>query len=58
MKKTVYVGVNIDWSKSFVDENGGFYAGTSQAAKELTARLMPYMDIVVNTTDFHSIKSH
>lgn len=55
--KKIYVGVNIDWSKSFVDKNGGFYCGTTEEQKTLAARLMPSLDLVVNTTDFHSIKS-
>ncbi len=55
--KKMYIGVNIDWSKSFVDPNGGFYCGTTEEQKLLAARLMPYLDLVVNTTDFHSIKS-
>lgn len=56
-KQTVYVGVNIDWSTSFVDENGAFYCGTTQEQKDLTAKIMQHMDLVVYTTDFHSIKS-
>ena len=55
--KKIYVGVNIDWSKSFVDDNGGFYCGTTEEQKEKAARLMPNLDLVVNTTDFHSIKA-
>lgn len=55
--KTLYVGVNIDWSKSFVDQNGAFYCGTTEEQKNLAAELMPYLDLVVNTTDFHSINS-
>lgn len=55
--KTIYIGVNTDWSESFVDENGGFYCGTTQEQKELAARITPYMDININDTDFHSIKS-
>lgn len=55
--KKLYVGVNIDWSKSFVDSNGGFYCGTTEEQKKLAAELMPQLDLVVNTTDFHSIKS-
>jgi len=54
--KKLYVGVNIDWSKSFVDPNGGFYCGTTEEQKTLAAKLMPHLDIVVNTTDFHSVK--
>lgn len=54
--KRLYVGVNIDWSKSFVDSNGGFYCGTTDEQKSLTARLMPHLDLVVSTTDFHSIR--
>jgi hypothetical protein len=53
--RRLYVGVNIDWSKSFVDPNGGFYCGTTEEQKRLAAKLMPYMDLVINTTDFHSI---
>jgi len=56
-KQKVYIGVNIDWSKSFTDPNGGFYCGTTQEQKELTARLMPLMDLVIYTTDFHSVRS-
>lgn len=56
-KQTVYIGVNIDWSKSFVDENGAFYCGTTQEQKNLTAKIMQHMDLVVYTTDFHSINS-
>ncbi len=55
--KKFYVGVNIDWSKSFVDSNGGFYCGTTDEQKKLAAELMPHLDLVINTTDFHSIKS-
>lgn len=56
MAEKKYIGVNIDWSKSFVDLNGSFYCGTTNEQKELAARLMPYLDLVVNTTDFHSVK--
>ncbi|MCR4327492.1 MAG: hypothetical protein NUV46_02840 [Nanoarchaeota archaeon] len=52
-----YVGVNIDWSKSFVDPNGSFYCGTTGDQKSLVSKLMPHLDLVVNTTDFHSITS-
>lgn len=55
--KELYVGLNVDWSKSFTDENGGFYCGTTRKEKQLAAQLMPYMDIVINATDFHSINS-
>ncbi len=55
--RRIYVGVNIDWSKSFVDKNGSFYCGTTDEQKALAAKLMPHLDLVVNTTDFHSIKS-
>jgi hypothetical protein len=56
-KQKLYIGVNIDWSKSFVDPNGGFYCGTTDEQKALAAKLMPYLDLVINTTDFHSINS-
>jgi hypothetical protein len=56
-KQNIYIGVNIDWSKSFVDENGGFYAGTIQRQKDLASKLMPHLDLVIYATDFHSIKS-
>ncbi len=55
--KRIYIGVNIDWSKSFVDQNGGFYCGTTIEQKALAAALMPHMDLVINTTDFHSINA-
>ena len=55
--KPLYVAVNIDWSKSFVDKNGGFYCGTTDDQKEKAAVLMPFMDLAINTTDFHSIKA-
>jgi|SRR3989344_3162961 len=55
--KKLYIGVNIDWSKSFVDPNGGFYCGTTDEQKKRAADLMPYLDLVINTTDFHSVKS-
>jgi len=55
--KTIYIGVNVDWSKSFVDKNGGFYCGTTEEQKQVAAELMPHLDLTVNTTDFHSVKS-
>lgn len=54
--KKVYIGVNIDWSESFVDPNGAFYCNTTEEQKSLVAQLMPYLELVVNTTDFHSVK--
>ncbi|MBI5698414.1 MAG: hypothetical protein HZC29_08055 [Thaumarchaeota archaeon] len=56
-KKRMYIGVNIDWSKSFVDENGGFYCGATQEQKDITVKIMEHMDLVIYTTDFHSINS-
>lgn len=56
-KPSIYIGVNIDWSKSFVDKNGAFYCQTTDEQKRLAASLMPHMDLVIYATDFHSITS-
>ncbi len=45
----------IDWSKSFVDENGSFYCGTSDEQKKNAAQIIETSDIVIATMDLHPV---
>jgi len=57
MKERIYVGVLTDWSEAWVGENGSFYCGTTDKQKQVTKNAINYMDLIIYTTDFHSIKS-
>lgn len=54
-KKSVVIANLIDWSESFVDENGSFYCGTTVEQKERAAQLLSLADLVVNNTDLHPV---
>ncbi|MFH1174416.1 MAG: hypothetical protein V1725_04740 [archaeon] len=53
MKQQIIIANLIDWSKSFVDENGSFYCGTTDANKENAARIARMADVVIYSTDVH-----
>ncbi len=54
-KQNIIVGVYIDWSHSFVDENGSFYCGTTKEEKLNGVKIASICDLVINTTDLHPI---
>ena len=54
-KKTVLISNLIDWSKSFVDENGSFYCGTTVDQKQNAARIIELADLVISTLDLHPV---
>src|SRR3989344_1474325 len=55
--KTGIVANLIDWSKSFVDDNGSFYCGTTEEQKRNAAAIVEIADLVINTTDLHPVNA-
>lgn len=55
MKQKIIIANLIDWSESFVDQNGSFYCGTTDEEKENAARLVGLADLVIESTDLHPI---
>lgn len=45
----------IDWSKSFVDKNGSFYAGTTDGQKQNAASIIRWSHLVINNMDLHPV---
>lgn len=55
-KRTIIRVCNlIDWSKSFVDENGSFYAGTTDEQKQNAASIIRRSHLVINNMDLHPV---
>lgn len=57
MRKQVIIVNLIDWSKSFVDDNGSFFCGTTAAQKERAGEVAELGDLVVFSTDTHPLGS-
>jgi len=53
--KRIIIANLVDWSESFVDENGTFYCGTTLEQKKNAAKLVREADLVIETTDLHPI---
>ena len=51
MKK---INVLVDWGKSFVDENGSFYSGTTEEQKDNAVKINKNSDLTILLTDVHS----
>ncbi|MFQ6010254.1 MAG: hypothetical protein ACE5J7_03995 [Candidatus Aenigmatarchaeota archaeon] len=45
----------IDWSKSFVDENGTFYCGTTEEQKKRAVDVVNEADLVIYEADLHPV---
>jgi hypothetical protein len=56
-KKTIHIVNLIDWSKSFVDENGSFYCGTNDEQKRNAAGITERADIVIAAMDLHPVSA-
>ena len=56
-KKNIKIVNLIDWSKSFVDENGSFYCGTSDEQKRNAAKIIEQADLVIATMDLHPVSA-
>ncbi|MCP5047696.1 MAG: hypothetical protein GY940_11025 [bacterium] len=54
-KTTVRISNLIDWSRSFVDENGSFYCGTTPDQKKNAAAIVSFADLVINNMDLHPV---
>jgi hypothetical protein len=54
-KKVIVISNLIDWSKSFVDENGSFYCGTTEEQKRNAANIIRLADLVISTLDLHPV---
>ncbi len=54
-KKVILISNLIDWSKSFVDENGSFYCGTTEEQKRNAAQIIQLADLVISTLDLHPV---
>jgi hypothetical protein len=54
-KKTVVIANLIDWSESFVDENGSFYCGTTDEQKRNAAEILKIAHLVVSSMDLHPL---
>jgi hypothetical protein len=57
LKEHVLVVNLIDWSKSFVDEDGSFYCGTTHDQKENAGRVIEHADLVIFSSDAHPVQS-
>jgi hypothetical protein len=56
-KKIIRIGNLIDWSKSFVNENGSFYCGTTVEQKRNAAMIVERADLVINNIDLHPVSA-
>lgn len=54
-RKRVIVANLIDWSQSFVDEDGSFYCGTREREKRNAAHIVSLAQVVVNSVDLHPL---
>lgn len=54
-KKVIRICNLIDWSKSFVDENGSFFCGTNEEQKRNAAEIIERADLVINNMDLHPV---
>jgi hypothetical protein len=54
-KHRIFVSNLIDWSKSFVDEKGSFYCGTTEEQKRNAARILRLSDLVISNLDLHPV---
>jgi hypothetical protein len=54
-KTTIVISNLIDWSKSFVDENGSFYCGTTEEQKQNAVRIICLADLVISNLDLHPV---
>jgi len=54
-KKVIRISNLIDWSKSFVDENGSFYCGTTEEQKRNAAKIIELGDLVISNLDLHPV---
>ena len=57
MKERVLIVNLIDWSRSFVDEDGSFYCGTTRDQKENAGKVVKHADLVIFSSDAHPIQS-
>ncbi len=56
-KKTIVIANLIDWSRSFVDEKGSFYCGTTDEQKKNAASVAELADLVISSTDLHPLSA-
>lgn len=56
-KQIIRVCNLIDWSKSFVDENGSFYCGTTDEQKRNAAKIIEQAEVVIATMDLHPVSA-
>jgi hypothetical protein len=56
-KQIIRVCNLIDWSKSFVDENGSFYCGTTDEQKRNAAEIIERAELVIATMDLHPVSA-
>ena len=54
-KKVIRISNLIDWSKSFVDENGSFYCGTTPEQKQNSAKIIGLSELVISNLDLHPV---
>ncbi|MEW5747704.1 MAG: hypothetical protein AB1793_02805 [Candidatus Thermoplasmatota archaeon] len=57
MKEQVLIVNLIDWSRSFVDEDGSFYCGTTRDQKENAGKVVEHADLVIFSSDAHPVQS-
>ncbi|PIZ50595.1 hypothetical protein COY27_06650 [Candidatus Woesearchaeota archaeon CG_4_10_14_0_2_um_filter_33_13] len=48
------INVLVDWGKAFVNLNGSFYCGTTEAQKDRAAEVLSTSDLVLYLSDVHS----
>jgi hypothetical protein len=57
MREKVLIVTLVDWSKSFVDEDGSFYSGTTASQKMNAAQAAEHADLVIFSSDVHPVTS-
>jgi len=57
MRERILIATLVDWSKSFVDQDGSFYSGTTARQKQNAAMAAELADLVIFSTDMHPITS-
>lgn len=49
-----HINILVDWGESFVDPNGSFYCGTTEAQKDKAVSVVNTTDLVVYLSDLHT----